>query len=382
MEKVLFNFHDLILILTVSLCFLLAVICYLNFMKHHVSATFGVLFFLVSAAIPIDTLISFGAAFKPHAIENFPHLFYVFETAYWLQAPLLLFFVRSIIYKNKALTWPGLILFAPCVLFLMHQIMAYHSLPSNEKVELLLGHTVQNQSFSVYYVVFLREALRFGFSLFCAYIFFDYFSRLEKSESIEAHKDLLWLKVLVIGVSFITGLALLNSGFLILSVNGFKPPVDIIGLTSNYLTCLLFFAITALKGMSPVNLIKLDLTTQSKAGDVHINSQHVEAIEQAMSAKKLYLDSDLTLDSLSQALSLSPKTVSNVINRHYQCNFFEFINGYRLNEAKRLMTSEQYEKCTILDIMHQTGFNSKATFNAFFKKKVGMTPRQFRKTGH
>ncbi len=68
-----------------------------------------------------------------------------------------------------------------------------------------------------------------------------------------------------------------------------------------------------------------------------------------------------------------------MINRHFQKNFFEFINGYRIDEAKKLLANEKYEKVTIIEIMAQVGFNSKATFNTFFKKLVGVTPSQYRK---
>ncbi|MDC2890236.1 helix-turn-helix domain-containing protein [Psychrosphaera algicola] len=52
---------------------------------------------------------------------------------------------------------------------------------------------------------------------------------------------------------------------------------------------------------------------------------------------------------------------------------------YRIEESKSLLTTAQNKKMTMLDIMDLAGFNSKATFNTFFKKLVGVTPTQFRK---
>ena len=61
------------------------------------------------------------------------------------------------------------------------------------------------------------------------------------------------------------------------------------------------------------------------------------------------------------------------------CNFFEFVNHYRVEEAKRLLADPQAAGKNMIDLMYDMGFNSKATFNALFKKKVGMTPSEFRK---
>ena len=68
-----------------------------------------------------------------------------------------------------------------------------------------------------------------------------------------------------------------------------------------------------------------------------------------------------------------------VINRHFGVNFYEFINQYRVDEAKRMLVSEDYKNTTITDIYLMVGFNSKSVFYTFFKKKVGMTPSQYRR---
>ncbi len=63
---------------------------------------------------------------------------------------------------------------------------------------------------------------------------------------------------------------------------------------------------------------------------------------------------------------------------HYHSNFFEFINGYRIEEAKRLLLADEAKDDTILDIIYKSGFNSQSAFHRFFKRIVGMTPSEFR----
>jgi AraC-like DNA-binding protein len=94
---------------------------------------------------------------------------------------------------------------------------------------------------------------------------------------------------------------------------------------------------------------------------------------------KPYLNHLLTLDNLASQLSMGSRNLSSIINRHFGKNFFEFINYYRVEESKRLLLLEENKTVTMLDIMDKAGFNSKATFNTFFKKLVGVTPTQFRK---
>jgi YesN/AraC family two-component response regulator len=95
--------------------------------------------------------------------------------------------------------------------------------------------------------------------------------------------------------------------------------------------------------------------------------------------EKPYLMPALTLDKLASLISIQPRVLSMIINRHFDCNFFEFINSYRVEEAKRILADSTLNEKNMLDVMYDVGFNSKATFNTLFKKKAGMTPSEYRK---
>jgi AraC-like DNA-binding protein len=98
-----------------------------------------------------------------------------------------------------------------------------------------------------------------------------------------------------------------------------------------------------------------------------------------MEREKPYLDSELTLDQLAGQLSLKAKLLSQVINEGLGQNFFDFVNRYRIQEARRLLANPVDPKLTILEVLYQVGFNSKSSFNTLFKKYTGLTPTQFRK---
>ncbi|GEM_PF-1750641 len=96
-----------------------------------------------------------------------------------------------------------------------------------------------------------------------------------------------------------------------------------------------------------------------------------------MSEEKVYLNSSLKLSDLADKLAIQPHYVSQVINEIEGKNFAEFVNEYRINEAKRLL--EQTDQ-KIISVALSSGFNNKASFNHSFKKLTGMSPSSYRQS--
>jgi AraC-like DNA-binding protein len=98
-----------------------------------------------------------------------------------------------------------------------------------------------------------------------------------------------------------------------------------------------------------------------------------------MTTDKCFLDPDLDLPSLAARMNLTPHELSYLLNKGIGSNFFEFVNSYRVEEAKKLLLSGEHNHYSILGIAYEAGFNSKTTFNTTFKKATGLTPSQFKK---
>lgn len=107
--------------------------------------------------------------------------------------------------------------------------------------------------------------------------------------------------------------------------------------------------------------------------------QYKMKLESYLSSEKKYLDPDITLGDIADDLSLSRHILSQVINQAFKMNFFNLINFYRIEEAKKTILKAGKNKTNFLQIAFACGFNSKATFNSAFKKFVKQTPSQFRK---
>jgi AraC-like DNA-binding protein len=99
-----------------------------------------------------------------------------------------------------------------------------------------------------------------------------------------------------------------------------------------------------------------------------------------MESNKPYLDPDLSIYKVAESLNVPRHHVSQVINEQAKKSFYDFVNSYRVEEVKKMLTSPAMNNRNILGIALDCGFNSKATFNAAFKKYTGMTPSAYQKT--
>lgn len=97
-----------------------------------------------------------------------------------------------------------------------------------------------------------------------------------------------------------------------------------------------------------------------------------------MHDKKLYKESNLTLNILAKHLNSTPHILSQLINEQLKYNFNDFINSYRIEEAKIMLADKGKNNFTIASIAYDCGFNTLSAFNTAFKKFTGLTPSQFR----
>jgi AraC-like DNA-binding protein len=99
-----------------------------------------------------------------------------------------------------------------------------------------------------------------------------------------------------------------------------------------------------------------------------------------LTKEKLYREPELTLQHLADRLQLPSYLVSQAINEGMKKTFYDLVNGYRVEEAKRLLLDPSTLNYTILSVGFEAGFNSKTTFNTVFKKFTGQTPTAYRES--
>ena len=99
-----------------------------------------------------------------------------------------------------------------------------------------------------------------------------------------------------------------------------------------------------------------------------------------MENEKVYRDSELSLQTLSGQISLTPHQLSQFLNEQLNTSFNTFVNRYRVEEAKILLNRNK--DSNVLSICFFVGFNSKSSFNTIFKSLTGYTPTAFRSHGN
>jgi AraC-like DNA-binding protein len=103
------------------------------------------------------------------------------------------------------------------------------------------------------------------------------------------------------------------------------------------------------------------------------------ALEACMMSRKPYLEPDITIEKLAVLVSSNRHHLSQVLNDTIGLSFYEYVNCYRVSEAKALLTDISRKDHKIASIAYDAGFNSLSSFNEVFKKMTGYTPSQYRK---
>lgn len=109
--------------------------------------------------------------------------------------------------------------------------------------------------------------------------------------------------------------------------------------------------------------------------DLILQSQKLTAY---LETQKPWLDSELNLNKLSELLQMPVHELSFLINSTLHKNFSELLHDYRIKEACRLLLDESYSDSKILSIAFDVGYTNKATFNAAFKNKMGVSPSAYK----
>lgn len=106
-------------------------------------------------------------------------------------------------------------------------------------------------------------------------------------------------------------------------------------------------------------------------------SEDIEKLEKYIESEKPYKNPKISLSELASEIGISSHLLSRIINDHYQQNFFDFINSFRVEEFKKMVKDPKNQNYTFLGLAFEVGFNSKTAFNRAFKKITNLTPRDY-----
>jgi len=116
----------------------------------------------------------------------------------------------------------------------------------------------------------------------------------------------------------------------------------------------------------------------AKSGLKEADSEHLyKRLTTLMTEEFVYKNGELSIRELATTLDVHPNYLSQIINEREGKNFYDFVNGYRLEEFKKLLKQPKSKNLTLLSLAYDSGFNSKSSFNRYFKRTTGLTPSQY-----
>ena len=377
-----FELHDMATMMTVILCFLFAAMIVASGKFKPVSAYLLSAFFLSQSLLSLHELVLYGDQLRYTVLGISPNLFFIAGFGYAIDGPLLYLYANSLIRKDFRVGASHRLHIFPLAGYFVFLIFAYYIQEHLAKSQIIISYLFDKQWHFVTGDTLIK-IIRLVYFLLALNLIKKYREQLKQSRSSIEDVDLTWLKILVLGFSAVAlvGVILSLAKVLALFVEIDVVWLMFLGLTTYYATLFLVCSLWFFSALNISSVAELKDRAEESHADYQADPEYIERIERIMGEQKPYLIPNINFDSLSEKLDIPPRELSFTLNGHFKMNFYEFINSYRIEEAKLLLVSEDYREKTVTDIFIEVGFNSKSVFNTFFKKKVGLTPTEYRKQG-
>lgn len=369
-----FNF---IPVLTSGCFFILAFIVASNPRKANIYANrWLAVFLLCIAIILIDDPLIYGKFY-----HQYPIFIGLVNIPIFAIAPVLYFSISFFVSPVKTFIKRDLWHFALLIVMSLLIVLSMF-IPAGEKVKDLDTPTTQSDLISGLILIIFPLAV---------YWILSYKKLIKHQKNVRLFAsntegvDLAWLR------HFLWGLAVMLVAWfceLVWSLPSISEISNLIYLASAFY--LAYFALQQGEVFSEKPQEALDLKTIIEENEqIDLPKKQVLTTEQLtvlkaklsdlMQTEKPYLDSNLSLPKLAQIMQVSTHELSYLINTGFEDNFFGFVNRYRVEESKHLLTSPQCQHLSMIGIAFEAGFNSKTAFNTAFKKIVGVSPTEFQK---
>jgi len=321
--------------------------------------------------------LSNAGAFLSHSgiAVLYPHLFGVFMPAVMMVGPFLYLYVLS-------LTVPG---------FRLKRAHAFHLLPflltealfisffyfrsAAFKADFIAGNHAGVWPWIFEACLWLRIPVLLGYLALSGLALRKYAHTVRENFSALERVSLNWLKLLVAayGVGFVAVIILAQA----------DVPDTILHIAET-----IIILVIGLRGMTQPEIFSRGLAGAGEARPSVKYERSALTKEQAdraekllravMENDKLYLKEDLSLADLAEKIGLATSYVSQVLNERLNKNFYDFVNGYRVEEAQRILRDPRRGDQKILTIALDSGFASKAAFNRVFKRHSSLTPTEYK----
>ncbi len=321
------------------------------------------LFFILLGINSLDATLAFNGFYLQH-----PMLILWEDPMVLLYGPLIYFFTRSLLGK---VTWHFLLHLIPFVLGELVVLLFHLQSDRASRLEVVaLSSSMQLDVPTL--LVFMSVFLQFFGYVWVARRNLKIFDRQQREYY--ANQEVSWSK------AFINLITIIFAGSALGSVLRLSSP-EIVSAAPLLFTIVfsILLTLTVIVRAMKYPIFKPFATNIKRASPDLQHLVHLAPkIEEVMKDQKLYNNPQLTIKDVAAVLGETERSVSNIINHSMAENFYDYVNGHRIEAAKQILAENEDPKLTVLEVMYQVGFNSKSSFNTQFKKKTGLTPSSYR----
>ncbi len=302
---------------------------------------------------------------------NFPHSLYITASFSFLYGPLLYFYFKRIAGKYQFKLIDVLHLIPSVALFFY--FLPIYLLPTEEKLSILFNR-YETTYFIIIFVVVVKSIslITYGYLIFNIYRSCLYVKPKYQMEILSWKRNITILNSIYVVSYIIYGIAIINKIFVDVLIYPQIVSMSIIVLYVGY-TAYVQPKVFSKKYLFSGLILKYQKSglTESFSNDLKEQLLHL------FNEEKIYKKNNINLDILSQKLDTTRHNLSQVINEHFDVNFFNLINKYRIQEARDIFKRDSNNNLNIIDVAYDVGFNNKVTFNKAFKEQTELTPSQY-----
>jgi len=375
--------EDLIIYTPMYVTFFWAIILLISKRENNHAKFFLGVFMLVAFFLYLS-----HAIFYEKVVSVYP----IFDTLYIFTSlsvyPLYYWYIK-LLSVETAYRWYNLRLFLPAALFTLVSIVFYLLMSEEERQtyinELLLKRginasdsiliNIQKSNYIATRIIFVSQVLYFlvqGQKLVRRYNkqIANFYSNLES-------RSILWVNFILYSMVITSIMSIIFNIF----GRGFFIESPILLLFPSLIFSVLLFFIGLQGYMQNHTVVDLEIEVQESENQAPKNyntSKLNEKLLELFVNEAIYKHPDLKITHISEKLHTNRTYISKHINTEFTCTFSDFVNRYRIEEAKRLLTEESSKSYSLNYISEKSGFGSMGSFMRVFRDFEGITPGQFR----
>jgi AraC-like DNA-binding protein len=375
--------EDLIIYTPMYVTFFWAVVLLISKRENNRAKFFlGVFMFVafllyLSHAIFFQRNVSAYLIFDP--VYNFASLS-VYPLYYW--------YIKLLTVETNY-QWKNLHLLTPAFFISIFSFVLYQFMSENERMDYILGFLLKSKTDITYTNLMLIQKYnyiigRVIFAIQVSLILYfgqklvrNYNKQISNFYSNLESKSILWVNFILFSLVITSVVSIV---FNVIGRSFFMGSKTLLIIPSIIFSVLLF--IIGLQGYMQNHSVFDFEQDEQKDKDIVPKSYNSNRLDEKLTElfvkDAIYKNPDLKITHLSEKLHTNRTYISKHINTQYSCTFNDFVNRYRIEEAKRLLSDESSQNFSLNYVSEKSGFGSMGTFMRVFREFEGITPGQFR----